>query len=287
MSLGVFGLSGIQGIAPTTIGGMNDAVANSNKGVPIFTQNLSTGSVLGTSDNIPTNATGLNQINTTGSLGSALQQTPVASSGTSANDDRIRLGHLSGYGGPGGSGQYPGIQAPLQQTQGMMFPYSPTIQIAQQVNYKAMDFTHSNWNYYYYQNTPNAKINISGKFTVQNQTEGLYAIAAIQFLRSVSKMNFGQKDQNAGLPPPMLQLNGYGDYMFKNIRVFLETHSYNYEEGMDTVAVSVSGGRVRLPALFTISITLVTQPTVNMMRNDFSLSDYYSGALLQSGKGFF
>jgi hypothetical protein len=190
--------------------------------------------------------------------------------------------------------------APLKDTQGLMFPYTPTIQISQEVDYGNMQMTHSNTNYYYYSRTPNAAINITGKFTVQNQTEGAYAIAAIQFLRSVSKMNFGQADANAGLPPPILTLTGYGDYMFKSVRVFVKTHSYNYDENMDTVKVNLSSsgttnattgsgssGTVRLPAMFSLSVSLITQPTVNMMRKTFSLEDYRSGKLSSDGKGFF
>jgi hypothetical protein len=229
---------------------------------------------------------------------SATAVTPSASSTGSATDDRVRIAYLANYSPTGGA--YPGIMAPLKDTQGLMFPYTPTIQISQEVDYGNMQMTHSNTNYYYYSRSPNAQINITGKFSVQNQTEGAYAIAAIQFLRSVSKMNFGQADANAGLPPPILTLTGYGDYMFKSVRVFVKTHSYNYDENMDTVKVNLSSsgttnattgagssGTVRLPALFSLSVSLITQPTVNMMRKNFSLDDYRSGKLSSDGKGFF
>jgi hypothetical protein len=252
-----------------------------------------------------TSTTGVNQTLTSGLQNaissvnsSATAVNPSASSSTSASDDRVRIAYLPNY--TGGGEAYPGIMAPLKQTQGLMFPYTPSIQVSQEVDYGNMQMTHSNTNYYYYSRSPNAQINITGKFTVQNQTEGAYAIAAIQFLRSVSKMNFGQADKNAGLPPPILTLTGYGDYMFKSIRVFVKTHSYNYDENMDTVKVNLSSsgttntttgggasGSVRLPAMFTLTVSLITQPTVKMMRKDFSLEDYRSGKLLSDGKGFF
>ena len=285
-------------LSPTSIGGLADVNSSVNKGLPTFA----------TLNNTPVTQTLNNNIlqNIMGTAPTSLSSsvTPTASSSTSSTDDRVRIAHLDGYTGgggggttsaaaglpgtTGGDGKYPGIQAPLSQTSGLMFPYTPQIQITQQVDYGKQDFVHSNWNYYYYSRTPNAEISISGKFTVQNQTEGAYAIAAIQFLRGVSKMNFGQNDQQKGLPPPMLQLSGYGDYMFNKVRVFVKTHSYTFDENMDTVVVSVNGGgKVRLPAVFTLSVTLVTQPTVKMMRTAFSLDDYRSGALLQKGAGFF
>lgn len=246
-----------------------------------FTNNLNNGAGLAQA---LTNATDGQTVNGTqnSTQATATGGAPSASYGATTNDDRVRIAYLSGYANP-----YPGILAPLQNTQGMMFPYSPSIQISQEVDYGNMQMTHSNTNYFYYSRTPNAQITLAGKFTVQNQTEGQYAIAAIQFLRSVSKMNFGEKDSNAGLPPPILTLTGYGAYMFNQTRVFVKTHSYNYDENMDTVKVNLSSGAVRLPAMFTLNVTLVTQPTVQMMRTQFNLDDYRSGALLSSGTGFF
>ncbi|RYD66003.1 MAG: hypothetical protein EOP83_06110 [Verrucomicrobiaceae bacterium] len=211
----------------------------------------------------------------------ATTTTPTATSTASQTDDRVRIAHLDGYSPSGG--KYPGIQAPLEQTKGFMFPYTPTIQISQDVDYGVMSMTHSNTDYHYFNRSPNATISISGKFTVQNQYEGQYAIGCIQFLRTVSKMNFGQADANAGLPPPILALSGHGTYMFNKVRVFVKTHSYTYDESMDLVNVKVGSGNVRLPALFTLSVSLTTQPTPNMMRTQFNLDQYRSGALLANG----
>lgn len=275
----------------TDLGSYLQYVNQLNVGTGTTTTPLGTALTSTTTPGLTSALTALQQNNTIQGVGGV---TPSATLGGSTTDDRVRIAHLSGYSNP-----YPGIQAPLQQTQGMLFPYAPTIQIAQEVDYGNMQMTHSNTNYYYYSRTPNAQITITGKFTVQNQTEGAYAIASLQFLRGVSKMNFGQEDANAGLPPPILTLNGYGDYMFKNVRVFVKTHNYSYDENMDTVKVNLGGtsgttgttsgssGTVRLPALFTLSVTLVTQPTVQMMRKNFSLDDYRSGKLLSDGKGFF
>lgn len=216
-----------------------------------------------------------------GSFGLPSGVTPTGS--TSASTDmRVRVGFM-----PESSEEYSGILAPLKDTQGLMFPYTPSISVSQDVDYAAMQMVHSNTDYYSFARSPNASISITGKFTVQNQAEGIYALAAIHFCRSVSKMYFGQKDgKDAGTPPPILHLNGYGTYMFNKVRVFMRTHSYSYDENMDTVPISTSSGTARLPVMFTLQISLTTQPTPRMMREDFSLKDYRSGELLNRG-GFF
>ncbi len=207
--------------------------------------------------------------------------TPTGSSATGPNDARIRLAYLSGY--SNGGSAYPGILAPLSETSGLMFPYTPTVQVNQEVDYVNMQMTHSNTDYHAVSRAPNVTINLTGKFTVQNQHEGKYSLAAIHFLRSVSKMNFGRNDSMKGLPPPILQLSGYGTYMFNKVRVIVKSHSYTFEEGMDMIAVKLDSGTVNLPALFSLTCALTVQPTPAMMRDEFTLEKYRSGELLETG----
>lgn len=203
----------------------------------------------------------------------------ISSTDTSV-DTRIRLKaqQTSVYGD--------GISSLLRETNGLLFPYTPTIQVSQDVNYAAMQMTHSNTDYHSYTNTPNVTISLTGKFTVQNAREGRYALAALHFLRTASKMYFGEKDVatgRAGLPPPVLLLEGYGTYMFNNIKVILRGHNYSFDENVDTVAVAVANGSARIPAIFTISLSLVAQQTPTAMRKEFSLDEFRSGALLEKG----
>jgi hypothetical protein len=226
-----------------------------------------------------TAATGVNLTAATGNSATQSASTnPSATLTGTQSDYRLRLAHLSGYSNP-----YPGILAPLAATQGLMFPYTPTIAFTQEVDYANMQMTHSNTDYYSFTRSPNTSLSINAKFSVQNQTEGQYVTAALMFLKSVSKMNFGQNDANAGLPPPILTLNGYGTYNFNKVRVFLKNHSYSYEEGMDLVKVTVGSGFMMLPALFTVSLSLTSQQTPRAMRQDFTLDSYRDGTLLAKG----
>lgn len=204
----------------------------------------------------------------------------------SSSDPRVRLSapHYASaqtqiYGPPGANN----ILNPLYGTNGLMFPYTPSVQFSQDVEYQAFSMVHTNTDYLAYQRTPSVNLTITGKFAIQSQTEGAYALAAIHFLRVVSKMYFGtQAKENAGLPPPILWLNGFGGYMFNNLRVIVKSHSWSYDENMDLIHVKVAGGDAYLPALFTLTVAVVVQQTPAAMRDQFNLDDFRTGKLMRS-----
>lgn len=181
------------------------------------------------------------------------------------------------------------ILNPIRGTNGMLFPFTPTITYAQQVDYRSLEMVHSNQDFYYYARTPSLKLTINGDFTVQNLHEGKYVLACIHFLRVVSKMFFGTGKTpvaiaNRGLPPPVLIFNAYGNYMFNNLRVIVENHSYNLDKNVDYVTIPTAGGIAKLPAFFQISVSLIVQNTPNRMRTEFDLESFRTGALMTGGK---
>lgn len=171
----------------------------------------------------------------------------------------------------------------LMQTNGMLFPYTPQINFTQSVNYADLQLVHSNTDYAAYVRTPSVTISITGKFTVQNQAEGIYSLACIHFLRTVSKSYFGEKDSSAGLPPPVLVLNGYGNYIFNNLAVILKSHNWSFDDSADGVDIVFGNNRARLPALFTISCELMAIQTPQRMRKEFTFQGFASGQLMQVG----
>jgi hypothetical protein len=178
----------------------------------------------------------------------------------------------------GGSVSNPTIMEPLAQTDGMVFPYTPTIDFAQQVDYTSYDPVHSNQEFYSYVRTKAPIISVNGKFTIQNTSEAQYAIAAIHFCRTVSKMAFGQSS-NAGTPPPVLLFSAYGDYVFNDINVIMTGFNISYPEDVDYIQIPNSNSY--LPAVFSISVNLVVQNTPAKMRS-FSVDSFRSGNLLKS-----
>lgn len=186
---------------------------------------------------------------------------------------------LGGFGKTtGGSVSNPTLLEPLAQTDGMIFPYTPSIDFNQQVDYSSYDPVHSNQEFYSYVRTKAPVIGVNGKFTVQNTAEAQYAIAAIHFCRTVSKMAFGNST-NAGTPPPVLLFSAYGDYVFNDINVIMGGFSVTYPEDIDYVKIPNSNSY--LPSVFSISINLLVQNSPAKMRS-FSLDSFRSGNLLKS-----
>jgi len=202
-----------------------------------------------------------------------------------------------------------GILQPLNATAGMVFPYQPTITYSQDISYTSMEIVHANQDFYSYSKTPALKLTVDGDFTVQNQTEGMYALAAIHFLRTVSKMDFGS-GSNPGQPPPVLLFDAYGQWMFNALPVILTQFSVTLPKDVDYVGVPTSvgssqvitpasfesinksqltasfggsqGGYAWLPAMFSISVQLTVQNTPQRLRA-FNLENFRTGALLSGG----
>lgn len=134
-----------------------------------------------------------------------------------------------------------GLLKPLAETGGLVWPYTPTISYQHPIDYQTIATTHANQDFHVYAKTPAVKLQVSGEFSVQNQLEGQYALAAIHFLRTMAKMNFGENDVNAGTPPPVLLFSAYGAFVFGDTPVILNDFSVEFPDNVDYVQVSVVG----------------------------------------------
>ena len=141
------------------------------------------------------------------------------------------------------------ILHPLHHSGGLLFPFTPSIQETQTVNYESYDPVHSNQQFLAYNRTPAKEYTISGPFTSMNQDEARYSLAVIHFLRSVTKMYFGVKSDITanekiidavklrGTPPPILLLNGYGTAIFHNVPVVITNYTVEFPQDVDYVEV--------------------------------------------------
>ena len=109
--------------------------------------------------------------------------------------------------------QNPGILAPLAVTDGIIFPYTPTIDVQYRAEYNNYQPTHSNYMHYFYKGSSVQTVQLQAEFTAQDTKEAEYLLACIHFLKSASKMFYGQ-DAQRGSPPPLLYLTGLGEYQF-------------------------------------------------------------------------
>ena len=131
------------------------------------------------------------------------------------------------------------IMRPLIETNGMVFPYTPSISIAHSATYQPMTPVHNNYPFLSYENSKVDAMTITGQFFCEDAVEAAYWVAAVHFLKSVTKMAFGT-DTNAGAPPPVLKLNGYGDYIFKDVPVVVTNFTIELPNDVDYISTGLS-----------------------------------------------
>jgi hypothetical protein len=162
------------------------------------------------------------------------QQALQARFNTPANGDwrvRIRLAPNSTY---LYNATMPGILAPLKASDGVIFPYTPTISTTYSANYDVTDLTHSNYKGQFYKNSSVGEVAVNGVFTAQDTQEAEYMLAVIHFFRSVTKMFYGQ-DAERGTPPPLVYLFGLGQYQFNNHPCVVKTFNYSLPNDVDYI----------------------------------------------------
>ena len=164
-----------------------------------------------------------------------------------------------------------GLLQPLKVTNGVIFPYTPTISTAYKANYNAYDLTHSNYRGYFYQNSYVDVINLTATFTAQSTSDAAYVLAVIHFFRSVTKMFYGQ-DAQRGSPPPLVFLSGLGDYQFNNHPCLVQQFNYTLPPDVDYISSGAPNnpGLNLQPLQNLYSTTLnAVAPTVTRLANAF------------------
>lgn len=130
----------------------------------------------------------------------------------------------------------PGILKYLQATDGVVFPYTPAVQITYAANYEASDIVHSNYKLIQYKNSAVDQIAITCDFTAQDTNEANYLLAVIHFFKSVTKMFYGKDEiPKPGTPPPLCYLTGLGSFQFDNHPLVITNFNYNLPNDVDYI----------------------------------------------------
>ena len=199
-------------------------------------------------------------------------------SSTNASDWRVRIRLNS----PATYEQLLGANSPfmnlIKVRGGVIWPYLPNIQLTTKANYTSIDTTHSNYPFYAYKNSAVEDIQISGEFSAETEQDAAYWIAATMFLRTVTKMFFGQ-GPNAGNPPPICVLDGYGTSVFKNVPVIVKSFSVDFKDDVNYVYYGPT--QTWVPIMSTVSCTVA--PIYNRARlRQFDLRKYAAGQMIES-----
>ena len=255
--------------------------------------NISTEAIVGNGPSQPNpfGATDLNAVVANNlSLGGGTGGTAVASNADTGTDYRVRIRAGSSASQVeqvlGKNDPTSNILSILYETNGLMFPYTPTIAVSQSVNWDPMSLVGTNFDVLSYQRTPSVTISVTGIFTTQNQREGEYLMAVIHFLRVVTKSYYGVTDAKkglAGVPPPVLYFEGHGNFIFNKIPCVIKSYSFSFEEGIDSnvFTARMTSLKARLPAKMSIQMELGVQINPDKQKNIFSLDSFRSGKNLE------
>ena len=173
-------------------------------------------------------------------LAKAQAQSVLAAQQKQANqgDWRVKLRLAPGanylYRANDGKGTQAGILQPLAVTDGVVFPYTPVIATNYRANYSNYDLTHSNYRGYFYQGSSIEEVTIQATFTAQDTYEANYLLAVIHFFKSVTKMFYGQ-DAERGAPPPLVYLQGLGEYQFNLHPCVVSNFNYTLPNDVDYI----------------------------------------------------
>ena len=179
------------------------------------------------------------------------------------------------------------LQSPLtsllKENEGILFPYTPQLGYEGQASYGSASPLHSNYTQYFFKNSLVSNINLSGKFTVQNEKEAKIWLSIVHLGRVLTKMPFGD-DKNAGSAPPVCRLDGFGNMVFANVPVAVVSFKFELPDTVDYIGV-YDGPFVNsmAPTISTISFTLQPMYSRDEIRN-FSVEDFLAGSL--KGKGY-
>jgi hypothetical protein len=128
---------------------------------------------------------------------------------------------------------------------------------------------------------------ITGDFFVQNAQEARYWCAAVHYLRTVTKMFYGAGD-NAGNPPPIVKLNGYGDFVFNNVSCIIKNFTVDMPADVDYLKTDFPEGNETysfVPTQSQVAITL--SPIYSRSKTQqFSMKSFINGGYIGNDSGY-
>jgi hypothetical protein len=173
----------------------------------------------------------------------------------------------------------------LYLNSGIVFPYTPRIEMSHSANYRKQNTVHSNYAQHFYAGSEVSDITLTAKFTVQNSFEAQVLLAVQHLGRALTKMAFGN-DQTpiAGSPPPVCRLYAHGEYMLDRVPVVVSSFSMAYPDDVNyfTIEENTGYGISSVPIMTTVSMTLKPVYSRNEMLNS-SLNGWLTGGQRSQG----
>ena len=185
------------------------------------------------------------------------------------------------------------ILAPLRDGNGesafntgnrMIFPFNPSVLLGHSANYSQIQPTHTNYPYNAYESSQVDAITITGEFYQENENDARYWIACLHFLRTATKMFYGDSNP-LGNPPVVCRLNGYGKHVLNDMPVVITNFTTDLPQDVDYIQCTIDGVVNYVPTQSSITVTLQPQ-YARRSQSGFSLTQYASGGHINGPEGF-
>lgn len=265
------GFNLVDTLKTAATGAVGGAVVSS-----VFGGSTKTGAIVGASLAVLTG--GENPLSAVGgAVGSVVfgsgGQSPSTFTGGGSSDWRVRVSVSSSM----AASMYSGLMTPLAQTNGFIFSTTPQVTVNHQASYNSYNLIHNNYKAYTYSGSEVSAISITGDVHAQTVDEANYINAGIHFFRSCTKMFFGQSP-NAGNPPPMVFLNGYGGFYLPNVPCVVSSFNHTMPNEVDFI----KSGNTWVPISSNFQITLL--PVYSRQKQlQFSNEQYNTGGYVING----
>jgi len=198
------------------------------------------------------------------------------------NDNKSNQGYVALFAQGENPFKMEGILKPLANANGgdymggVIFPFTPTMQIAHSAAYGTYDATHTVYQPNYYINTPSPTISITANFASNDLQEAAYTAAALHFFKTCTKSDFGQQRRaTAGTPPPILNLRAYAKNGLHANSTPVVIRSFNYTMQEDVNYVEGDFGIV--PTMLVCSLELSVQLSPGKVRKEFNIDTFSKG----------
>tara|TARA_E500000081_G_C6113624_1_gene344034 strand:+ start:57 stop:986 length:930 start_codon:yes stop_codon:yes gene_type:complete len=166
----------------------------------------------------------------------------------------------------------------------MIFPFNPTILLGHSANYSQIGPTHTNYPFNAYENSQVDNITITGEFYSENVDDAKYWVAVLHFLRTVTKMYYGDSNPQ-GNPPPVCRLSGYGPHVLNNIPVVVSNFTTDLPADVDYIQCVVDGKKNMVPVQCQFTVTVL--PTYSRRAAArFNLQEFAKGSFVNGLEGF-
>jgi hypothetical protein len=143
----------------------------------------------------------------------------------------------------GPKNQKTNVCAPLWDTNGLLIPYTPAIQVTHTaVEYSQYSLPQTNFDYFAFAKRSSPMLSVTAMFTAQNQKEARYLLACLHFLRAVTMNYYGRQNGDLrGINPPTLLFSAYGPYMYHKVPMLIRNVSFGLDQDVDYISCHDEG----------------------------------------------